>query len=115
MAELMRALEAVRQGTASLDPAVTHRVMAMLRQKNAQRNPFKDLTERELRVLFLVAQGKTNTVIAEELVLSEKTVRNYVSLVITKLGFTNRVEAATFAMQNRIEDFLPETDLEDND
>jgi two-component system, NarL family, response regulator DevR len=106
--ELLRALEAVRQGAALLDPAITRRVMAMMRQRDQQSNPFADLTRRELMILHLVSQGKTNAEIALELVLSEKTVRNHLSIVLSKLSLGNRVEAATFALQKRINDYLPD-------
>ncbi len=101
--ELMRALDAVRQGAALLDPAVTRRVLAMLRRQGDQKpDPFSELTTRELAVLRLLAEGKSNAQIGEELVLSDKTVRNHVSSVLSKLNVTNRVEAATFAVQNGI-------------
>jgi len=58
--------------------------------------------------LGLVAEGKTNAEIAEALMLSEKTVRNHVSTILEKLGITNRIEAATYAVRYHIERFLPE-------
>ena len=100
-AELIRALDAVRQGAASLDPSVTQRVLAMIRQrKDPTPDPFRDLTERELDILRLLATGKSNMEIAETLSLSEKTVRNHVSIILSKLHLNNRVEAATFAVQH---------------
>ena len=106
--ELLRALEAVRHGAALLDPAITRRVMGMMRQRGRHSNPFSELTRRELIILHLVSLGKTNAEIALELVLSEKTVRNHLSIVLSKLSLGNRVEAATFALQKRISDYLPE-------
>jgi DNA-binding NarL/FixJ family response regulator len=107
--ELARALEAVRQGAASLDPAVTRRVLSMLRRQGDQTpDPFRELTNREIAVLKLLAEGKNNTEIAETLVLSDKTVRNHVSAILGKLNLTNRVEAATFAIQHRIHDYKQE-------
>lgn len=105
-AELLQALEAVRQGAALLDPDVTRRVLAMMRRKDKNTNPFRDLTGREREVLSLLTQGKTNAEIAEAFVLSEKTVRNHVSSILDKLGLANRVEAATFAVQHRLQDYL---------
>jgi DNA-binding NarL/FixJ family response regulator len=61
-----------------------------------------------LIILHLVSLGKTNAEIALELVLSEKTVRNHLSIVLSKLSLGNRVEAATFALQKRISDYLPD-------
>lgn len=107
-AELLQALEAVRQGAALLDPDVTRRVLAMMRRKDETSNPFRDLTGRELEVLSLIAQGKTNAEIADAFILSEKTVRNHVSSILDKLGLVNRVEAATFAVQHRLQDYLNE-------
>jgi DNA-binding NarL/FixJ family response regulator len=69
---------------------------------------FHELSERELEVLALVAEGKTNAEIAEALILSEKTVRNHVSAILEKLQLTNRIEAATYAVRHHIERFLPE-------
>jgi DNA-binding NarL/FixJ family response regulator len=109
--ELIRALEAARQGAASLDPAVTRRVLSMVRDGSQPANPFRELTERELMVLRLLAQGKTNREIAEVLVLSEKTVRNHVSTILDKLGVANRVEAATYAVQHRLSDTLEDKNL----
>jgi len=104
--ELMRALDAVRQGAALLDPAVTRRVLAMLRRQGDEpADPFGQLTSREIAVLKLLAEGKSNIQIAEGLVLSEKTVRNHVSIILDKLNVANRVEAATFAVQHNIREY----------
>jgi two-component system, NarL family, response regulator DevR len=104
--ELSRALDAVRVGAASLDPAVTRRVLAMMRQKGEQvADPFAALTEREVDVLRLLSEGKNNAQIAEHLVLSDKTVRNHISSILSKLHLDNRVEAATFAVQRGIHNY----------
>jgi DNA-binding NarL/FixJ family response regulator len=96
-------LDAVRQGAAALDPAVTRRVLAMMRQRSEPiRDPFRELTDRELDILRLLAAGKSNGQIANALSLSEKTVRNHVSIILSKLQLNNRVEAATFAVQNNL-------------
>jgi DNA-binding NarL/FixJ family response regulator len=101
--ELVRALDAVRQGAALLDPGVTRRVLAMMRQRGEEKpDPFKGLTERELDVLRHLAEGKSNAEIAEALVLSDKTVRNHVSVILDKLQVNNRVEAATYAVAHDI-------------
>jgi two-component system, NarL family, response regulator DevR len=104
--ELIRALDAVRQGAALLDPGVTRRVLAMMRQQGEDKpSPFKDLTEREVDVLRLLAEGKSNAEIAAILVLSDKTVRNHISIILDKLHLNNRVEAATYAVSNNIRNF----------
>ncbi|KAB2867462.1 MAG: response regulator transcription factor [Anaerolineae bacterium] len=101
--ELVRALDAVRQGAALLDPAITRRVLAMMRRQGENTpDPFEALTERELEVLHLLAQGHNNAEIAAALVLSDKTVRNHISGILDKLNVTNRVEAATYAIRNDI-------------
>lgn len=105
--ELVRALEAVRQGGAAFDPEITRRVLEIVRRRTHQGNPFAELTKRELRVLHLLSLGKSNPEIADQLVLSEKTVRNHVSTILGKLHLENRVEAATFALRKRVADYLP--------
>lgn len=106
--ELLRAIEAVREGEALLDPAVTRKVIERVRQREREADAaaFRDLTERELEVLALMAEGKTNAEIAEALTLSEKTVRNHVSVILEKLGVSNRIEAATYAVRHDIKRLL---------
>lgn len=106
--ELVRALEAVRQGGAAFDPAITQRVLDMVRRRSQRGNPFAGLTKRELLVLHLLSLGKSNSQIADEMVLSDKTVRNHVSTLLSKLNLENRVEAATFALHKRVVDYLPQ-------
>jgi len=101
--ELVQALDAVRHGAALLDPAVTRRVLAMMRHHGENKpDPFRMLTAREVDVLRLLAAGKSNADIAQALFLSDKTVRNHISLILDKLTVTNRVEAATYASENDI-------------
>ncbi len=106
--ELIQALEALARGEAILDPAITRQVLEQFRQRAraAQADAFKDLTPRERLILARIAEGKTNKEIAEELFLTEKTVRNYVSIILDKLGVSNRVEAAAYALKHRIHDFV---------
>lgn len=108
--ELIQALEALARGEAILDPAVTQKVLEQFRQRSraAQADAFKDLTPRERLILARIAEGKTNKEIAEELFLTEKTVRNYVSIILDKLGLSNRVEAAAYALRHRIHDWIIE-------
>lgn len=107
--DLITAVRAVGRGDAVLDPAVTQKVLARVRsaEHEAQTAAFRDLSERELQVLAQVAEGKTNAEIGDILILSEKTVRNHVSTILSKIGLTNRIEAATYAVRNHIEYFLP--------
>lgn len=91
-----------------LSPEVTARVMARMREaaRQSARAAFADLTEQELQVLGLVARGMTNREIARALHLSEGTVRNYVSAILSKLGLSNRAEAAAYAVKHHIADVL---------
>ncbi|MFO7683478.1 MAG: response regulator transcription factor [Chloroflexota bacterium] len=106
---LITAIDAIRRGEALLDPIVTQRVLAKVRQGETERQAaaFKDLSEREMEVLAFVAQGKSNVEIAREMSLAQKTVRNHVSTILAKLGLTNRIEAATYAVRHDIERHLP--------
>jgi DNA-binding NarL/FixJ family response regulator len=106
--ELVRALETVARGEKLLDPAVTQKVFDRVRQssREAQGESFGQLTERELQILALVAEGKTNKEIAEKVFLSEKTVRNYVSSILDKLNLSTRSEAAAYAVKHNIGEYL---------
>ena len=102
--ELLRAIEAVRQGKALLDPQVTQRVLQRMRRTEhlLDASAFRDLSRREMEVLLLVSQGKSNQEIADALAVSDKTVRNHVSSLLEKLDLSNRVELATFAVTHHI-------------
>jgi len=106
---LIDALDAVREGKAMLDPSVTLRLIDHIRQQESEHQSaaFKDLTSREMMILAEVALGKTNNQIAESLNISEKTARNHVSAILTKLSVRNRIEAATYAVRHNIEQHLP--------
>ncbi len=109
--DLVRAIEAVGRGDALLDPVLTQRVFARVReaQRKDEQSAFSQLTDQEMRVLGLVAEGKTNREIAQALFLGEGTVRNYVSSILSKLGLTNRAEAAAYAVQHNIRAYQGET------
>lgn len=106
--DLIRAIEAVGRGKALLDPSVTRWVLERVREaaRKDEAAAFAELTEQELRVLSLIAEGKTNREIARALYLGEGTVRNYVSSILSKLGVTNRAEAAAFAVQHNLKEYL---------
>lgn len=106
--DLVRAIETVGRGEALLDPGLTRRVLAKVREATRKEAlaAFSELTEQELRVLALIAEGKTNREIAEALYLGEGTVRNYVSNILGKLGVSNRAEAAAYAVQHNLKDHL---------
>ena len=75
-------------------------------EHKSDEDAFRDLSERELDVLNVVAKGKTNAEIAESLNLSERTVGNYVSTILQKLHLTNRIELATYAVEHHLSDRL---------
>ena len=106
--DLVQALRRVGRGERMLDPHLTDQVFAKLRKmrERERAEAFADLTEQELYVLALVAEGKTNREIGKALHLSEKTVRNYVSDILTKLGHASRAQAAAYAARHRIEDYI---------
>jgi len=105
--DLVHAIEAVGRGEALLDPALTQRVFERVReaQRKDEKSAFSALTDQEMRVLALLAEGKTNREIAQMLYLGEGTVRNYVSSILSKLGLANRAEAAAYAVQHKIKSF----------
>ena len=109
--DLVRAIESVGRGDSLLDPTLTQRVFARVReaQRKDEQSAFSQLTEQEMRVLGLVAEGKTNREIAQQLFLGEGTVRNYVSSILSKLALTNRAEAAAYAVQHNIRAYLNES------
>jgi len=105
---LVRAIEAVGRGEALLDPAVTQRIFQEVRKaaKEEEASAFAALTQQEKHVLMLVSEGKTNREIAKALFLGEGTVRNYVSSILSKLGVSNRAEAAAYAVEHNLRDHL---------
>jgi DNA-binding NarL/FixJ family response regulator len=96
--ELVRAIRTVGKGESLLDPAVTSAVLERLRKgKHLLRDEkLARLSPQEERILSLVADGKTNREIGEELNLAEKTVKNYVSSILSKLEVARRAEAAAY-------------------
>ena len=106
--DLIRALESVGRGEALLDTAVTQRVLQEVRRavKEEEASAFVNLSQQEKHVLLLVSEGKTNREIAKTLFLGEGTVRNYVSSILSKLGVSNRAEAAAYAVEHSLKEYL---------
>lgn len=102
--EVMRGIRTAAQGESVMDAATTTRMFARMRtlDQKAEEDAFHDLSERELDVLYEVSLGKTNIEIAQSLNLSEKTARNYVSVILEKLQLTNRIELATYAIKHHL-------------
>jgi DNA-binding NarL/FixJ family response regulator len=96
--DLVAALEAVGRGESLLDPAVTERVLERVRRIATGQvdDELSVLTSQERKILMLVAEGKTNKEIAAEVFLSDKTVKNYVSSILSKLNLERRAQAAAF-------------------
>jgi two-component system response regulator DevR len=103
-AELVRALTAAGSGASLLDPGVTGAVLERIRQiaNGAFPDESAQLTAQERKILPLLAEGKTNKDIAGELFLSDKTVKNYVSSILSKLNLERRAQAAAFVAKHRI-------------
>jgi two-component system response regulator DevR len=95
--DLVDAVRRVAAGQSLLDPAVTARVLDRIRRGPDQPDELKGLTDQERRILALVAEGLTNREIAERMFLSEKTIKNYVSSLLAKLGLERRTQAAVLA------------------
>lgn len=106
--DLIRALEAVGRGEGLLDPALTQRVFQEVRRavKEEEASAFANLSQQEKHVLLLVSEGKTNREIAKALFLGEGTVRNYVSSILSKLVVSNRAEAAAYAVEHNLREYL---------
>ena len=115
---LAQAVRAAHQGIYQLDPAVASKVFNSLTRSESQHSqspasplsvrppaaPVKpvDLTEREIEVLRLIARGATNREIAEALVISEGTVKNHISNILSRLGLRDRTQAAIYARENNL-------------
>jgi len=95
--DLVDAVRRVAAGQSLLDPAVTQRVLERIRRGPQQPDELRSLTEQERRILALVAEGLTNREIAQRMFLSEKTIKNYVSSLLAKLGLERRTQAAVLA------------------
>lgn len=96
--DLVVSIRRVAAGESLLDPFVTARVLERLRRPQPKEaDPLASLTAQERRILDLIAEGKTNRQIGEAMFLAEKTVKNYVSHVLAKLGMERRTEAAAYA------------------
>lgn len=100
---LCQAIIDVAAGKFILDPAVTTRVLSLVRNgpPQSEQDKLAQLSTQERRVLALVAEGKTNKEIAEQMSLSDKTVKNYLSNIFEKLQISRRSQAAVFYTENR--------------
>jgi len=95
--DLVGAVHQVAQGNSLIDPALTARVLERVRNGPSTAPELADLTDQELKLLGLIAEGLTNRQIGERMFLAEKTVKNYVSSILSKLGLERRTQAAVLA------------------
>jgi two-component system, NarL family, response regulator LiaR len=97
--QLLQAIRDVHQGKSSLDPAVAIKLIRELNRPTTLPLSADPLTDREIAVLKLVAQGQTNQEIAQALVISERTVGNHINSILSKLHLANRTQAALYALR----------------
>lgn len=98
--DLVEAVRRVAGGQSLLDPAVTQRVLRRIREGEPAEDPLQSLTKQERRILDLIGQGLTNRQIAGEMFLAEKTVKNYVTQLLSKLGLERRTQAAVLVTRH---------------
>lgn len=111
--DVVRAIRDVNQGQSTLHPAIARKLIAELNSPQAEKAQVKDLlTERELDVLKMVAQGYSNQEIGQQLTVSHRTVSTHVSNILEKLHLANRTQAALFALREglvKLDDDHPTT------
>jgi two-component system response regulator DevR len=95
--DLVSAVRQVASGNSLIDPSLTARVLERVRNPSTTAPELAELTEQELKLLALIAEGMTNRQIGEQMFLAEKTVKNYVSSILAKLGLERRTQAAVLA------------------
>jgi two-component system response regulator DevR len=98
---LVTGIRQVAAGQSLIDPAVTQKLLDRLRNPVKESSMLDQLTPREREILNLITDGHTNRQIGEKLFLAEKTVKNYVSILLTKLGMQRRTQAAVYGAQQR--------------
>jgi two-component system, NarL family, response regulator LiaR len=99
--EIANAVRATYHGQSVLEPEVTGKMMVKMRQKH-QQLPHEELTSREMEILMLMAQGKTNQDIADELYIALKTVKTHVSNILSKLNVQDRTQAVIYAFKHSL-------------
>jgi two-component system, NarL family, response regulator LiaR len=97
--EIADAVRKTHHGQSILEPEVTGKMMTRMRQRNVS-EPHEELTNRELEILLLMTQGKTNQEIADELFIALKTVKTHVSNILSKLGVQDRTQAVIYAFKH---------------
>lgn len=97
--QLVQAIHDVHEGKPSLHPTIAHKLIQELKRPDKSEAAAEQLTDREVEVLKLVARGLTNQEIAQELIISERTVGNHIGNLLNKLHLANRTQAALFALR----------------
>lgn len=105
--DLLRAIRSVYRGESSLHPAIARRLVLQFSQPAVDSSPENPLTQREVEVLKLVAEGLSNQSIADELVVSERTVGKHVGNILEKLHLENRTQAALYALREGLSTLEP--------
>ena len=105
--DLLRAIRSVYRGESSLHPAIARRLVLQFSQPAVDSSPENPLTQREVEVLKLVAEGLSNQNIADELVVSERTVGKHVGNILEKLHLANRTQAALYALREGLSTLEP--------
>jgi NarL family two-component system response regulator LiaR len=107
-ADLIAAIRTVYSGEAAINPTVASKLIRSLNQVRAEPEPTAALTDRELEILGLVAEGLSNQDIGERSQISERTVGTHISNMLTKLGLENRTQLALFALRHGLASLFPE-------
>lgn len=102
--DLVGAIKTVASGQSLLDPRSTAQMLERLRRNVSRKDPLADLSDQERKILELIGEGLTNRQIGERLFIAEKTVKNYVSSLFSKLGMQRRTQAAALAARLREEE-----------
>jgi len=110
--DLVEAIQQVARGESSLNPTIARKLLREVSQPQAGKQTGDPLTERELEVLGLIAKGKSNQEIADELVISDATVRTHVSNILGKLHLASRTQAALYALRKGLAS-LDDVEVED--
>jgi len=103
--EILAAIRQVHQGETSMHPSIAEKLMREIQRSSNLKPTVDPLTEREVEILKLLAQGMPNQEIAEQLVISERTVRTHVTNILSKLHLANRTQAALYALREGLTDF----------
>ena len=102
-------IESILDGETYIDKGLVNLLVDIYKKdQSIEKNKFIELTKREVEVLYYLSNGYTNNEIGLELFITEKTVKNYVTSIYSKLDLNNRVKAALYAIENHIEKYIPE-------